>query len=102
MAKAEHSSNWEDMYPIQRLERQLKDYINVSENLIWQRQAIFLSATLLAAFYFSPAISFSSYAAVLFTEVLDLILARNVNRWKDHDPGKAQKFLIWVMINSSP
>lgn len=100
MAKAEHSSNWEDMYPIQRLERQLKDYINVSENLIWQRQAIFLSATLLAAFYFSPAISFSSYAAVLFTEVLDLILARNVNHWKDHDPRKAQKFLIWVMINT--
>jgi hypothetical protein len=90
----------DDWYPIDRLERQLKDYINVSENLIWQRQAIFLAATLLAAFYFSPVVSFSSYAAVLFTEVLDLILARNVNRWTDHDPAKARKFLWWVMVNT--
>jgi signal transduction histidine kinase len=90
----------DDWYPIDRLERQLKDYINVSENLIWQRQAIFLAATLLAAFYFSPVVSFSAYAAVLFTEVLDLILARNVNRWTDHDQAKARKFLRWVMLNT--
>jgi signal transduction histidine kinase len=89
-----------DWLPIDRLERQLKDYINVSENLIWQRQAIFLAATLLAAFYFNPVISFSSYAAVLFTEVLDLILARNVNRWSDHDARKARFFLRWVMCNT--
>jgi signal transduction histidine kinase len=90
----------DDWYPIDRLERQLKDYINVSENLIWQRQAIFLAATLLAAFYFSPVVSFSAYAAVLFTEVLDLILARNVNRWTDHDQSKARMFLRWVMLNT--
>jgi signal transduction histidine kinase len=90
----------DDWIPIERLERQLKDYINVSENLIWQRQAIFLAAALLAAFYFSPVVSFSSYAAVLFTEVLDLILARNVNNWTDHDPRKARRFLLWVMVNT--
>jgi signal transduction histidine kinase len=89
-----------DWLPIERLERQLKDYINVSENLIWQRQAIFLAATLLASFYFDPVVSFSSYAAVLFSEVLDLILARNVNRWTDHDPRKARMFLRWVMFNT--
>ena len=90
----------DDWYPIERLERQLKDYINVSENLIWQRQAIFLAATLLAAFYFDPVVSFSAYAAVLFTEVLDLILARRVNEWTDHNPERARVFLIWVMFNT--
>ena len=101
MALAEHFlSKRDDWFPIDRLERQLKDYINVSENLIWQRQAIFLAAPLLSAFYFNPVISFSSYAGVLFTEVLDLILARNVNRWKDHDPVKGRKFLCWAMLNT--
>lgn len=90
----------DDWLPIERLERQLKDYINVSENLIWQRQAIFLAATLLASFYFDPVVSFSSYAAVLFSEVLDLILARNVNQWTDHDARKARMFLRWVMFNT--
>ncbi len=102
MAIAEHFlPKKDDWFPIDRLERQLKDYINVSENLIWQRQAIFLAATLLASFYFSPVVSFSSYAAVLFTEVLDLILARNVKRWTDHSPEKAIKFLRWVMFNTA-
>lgn len=101
MAIAEHFlPKRDDWFPIDRLERQLKDYINVSENLIWQRQAIFLAATLLAAFYFSPVVSFSAYAGVLFTEVLDLILARNVKRWTDHCPQKAVKFLRWVMFNT--
>lgn len=101
MAKVEQSlPKKDDWFPIDRLERQLKDYINVSENLIWQRQAIFLAATLLAAYYFSPVVSFSAYAAVLFSEVLDLILARNVNRWTDHDHQKARKFLVWVLLNT--
>ena len=82
------------------LERQLKDYIGGVSRLIWQRQSIFFAATTLTAFYFDPAKSFACYAAVLFTEMLDLILARRINQWTDGDPDKARKFALWVMVNT--
>lgn len=81
-------------------ERQLKDYVGVTSRLIWQRQSIFFAATTLTAFYFDPANSIACYGAVLFTEVLDLILARRVNAWTDHDPAKASGFMLWVLINT--
>lgn len=82
------------------LERQLKDYVGVTSKLIWQRQSIFFAATTLAALYFDPAKSIGCYAAVLFTEVLDLLLARQVRDWSDHDPAKSRRFMIGVLVNT--
>ena len=90
----------DDWYATAHLEQQLKDYAAIGEKLIWQRQAIFLAATILAAFYVDPVVSFSSYAAVLFTEVLDLVLSRRLRRWTDGEPEKSFKFLRWVMFNT--
>lgn len=90
----------DDWYATAHLEQQLKDYAAIGEKLIWQRQAIFLAATILAAFYVDPVVSFSSYAAVLFTEVLDLVLSRRLRRWTDGEPEKASTFLRWVMFNT--
>jgi signal transduction histidine kinase len=90
----------DDWVPIDRLQRQLKDYVNVSDNLIWRRQGIFLATILLAASYFDPLISITCYAAILFTEVMDLILSRHVKAWNDKDPQKGRRFLIWVMFNT--
>ena len=84
-----------------RLERQLKDYVEISKRLIWQRQAIFLAAAVLTAFYFDPAKSFACYGAVLFTEVLDLILARQISNWTDGSVAKARKFLFWILTNTA-
>ena len=82
------------------LERRLKDYVAVSKKLIYQRQAIFLAATVLATFYFDPVIAITCYSAVLFTEVLDLVMARQVENWRDHGDRKARQFLIWVIFNT--
>ena len=84
-----------------RQKRQLTDYFDIGTKLIWQRQAIFFSATLLTAFYFDPVKSFACYGAVLFTEVLDLILTRRLAAWTDHDPVKARRFMWWVMANTA-
>jgi signal transduction histidine kinase len=101
MANADDVSYGKDDWgPIGRLQRQLKDYINVSDNLIWRRQGIFFATILLAASYFDPLISFTCYAAILFTEVMDLVLSRHVKAWNDNDPRKAQWFLRWVMFNT--
>jgi signal transduction histidine kinase len=86
--------------PVEQLEQQLKDYVNVSDNLIWQRQGIFLATLVLAGFYFDPLISAYCYAGILFTEVMDLILSRRVKGWHDKDPFKARLFLLWVMFNT--
>lgn len=90
----------EDWYRFDRLKRQLTDYYDISTKLIWQRQAIFFSATVLTAFYFDPAKSFACYGAVLFTEVVDLALARRVEKWESLDPASARKFMFWVMANT--
>jgi signal transduction histidine kinase len=82
------------------LERQLKDYVGCTSKLIWQRQSIFFAATTLSAFYFDPAKSIACYGAVLFTEVLDLLLARRVSKWTDHDPVKARRFMAWTLVNT--
>ncbi|WP_319823415.1 HAMP domain-containing sensor histidine kinase [Thalassovita sp.] len=83
-----------------RLERQLKDYMGATTGLLWQRQAIFLSATLLTAFYFEPMIAFVSYGAVLCSEIIDLITAKRIKAWKGNDENQAIRYLYWVLFNT--
>lgn len=90
----------DDSVPIDRLKRQLIDYVTVSDNLIWRRQGIFLATVILAASYFDPLISLYCYAAILFTEVMDLVLGRRVHAWQDNNRDTAQWFLRWVMLNT--
>ena len=87
-------------FKLERLERQLKDYVGITKKLMWQRQAIFLAATLLSVFYFNPIAAIICYAVVLFTDVFDLSLERRVSSWTDHDPRRARSFLIWILVNT--
>lgn len=101
MAAADYYNRSEpSWFASDRLESQLKDYVAISLKLIWQRQAIFLSATLLAVCYFDPVRSLLCYGAVLFTEMLDLILTRRINKWVDQDWTKGRNLLIWTMVNT--
>ena len=90
----------DDSVPIDRLRRQIVDYVTVSDNLIWRRQGIFLATVILAASYFDPLISVFCYAAILFTEVMDLVLGRRVHAWQENKPYMARWFLLWVMLNT--
>lgn len=89
-----------DWLRLDRLERQLKDYVETTATLLWQRQAIFISATLLTAFYFDPAIAFITYAGVLFSEVLDLIAARRIRAWDGTGQTAALRFLLALLFNT--
>ena len=84
-----------------RLERQIRDYTDVTVKLVWQRQGIFMAATLLAVFYFNPLLAIAAYSGVLFSEVMDFILVRQIKKWTDHNPQTAMKFLVWVMFNTA-
>lgn len=85
---------------LSHLERRLRDYVEVTNKLIWQRQAIFLAATVLGAFYFDPYIQIPCYLAVLFSEVLDMALSWRIGKWTDHSEVKARRFLSWVIFNT--
>ena len=93
----EPSSPWDNL---SHLERRLKDYASVSKKLIYQRQGIFLVAIVLGAFYFDPMIAISCYSAVLFTEVMEQVLTRQIERWSDHSDRKARLFQIGIMANT--
>lgn len=82
------------------LEQQIRDYYAISTKLIWQRQAIFLAATILTSFYFDASKSFFCYGAVLLTELIDLILSRRVATRGPYDMATARRFLIWILANT--
>ncbi len=92
-----NASPWDS---VSHLEQRLKDYVAIGRKLIWQRQAIFLAATVLAAVYFNPFSAILCYVGVLTTEVMDIILNRRIAHWTDHSERKARQFLFWVIANT--
>lgn len=81
-------------------EQQIKDYIRLTNKLIWQRQASFLAAAILAAFYFDPIPTFVCYGAVVMTEILDLVLGRRAKTWDGQDPVVGGRILKTITINT--
>ncbi|WP_339106669.1 hypothetical protein [Roseovarius rhodophyticola] len=86
--------------PDDELLQNLKDYTAMAFALIWQRQAIFLSATLLTAFYFNPLNAFLFYVLILFFEVQDIVLARRVAVLKVHQRKAINLSLFWILVNT--
>ena len=82
------------------IEQRLKDYVAIGRKLIWQRQAIFLAATVLGAVYFDPRMAVVCYLGVLATEVMDIVLNRRIAHWNDHSQRKARQFLAWIIANT--
>ncbi len=80
------------------LEQRLRDYAGVGSQLVFQRQAIFLAATLLGAVYFDPRTAILCYVGVLFTEIMDMTLNRRINRWDGQSPRAGRVLLALVIL----
>ena len=78
----------------------LRDYASVSFALIWQRQAIFLSAAALTAFYFDPWKAIVFYSVILLCEVQDLLIARRVAHLERHERAAIHRSFLWIMVNT--
>lgn len=87
--------------PSDPLLQNLKDYTSITVSLIWQRQAIFLAATLLTAFYFDPVGAAVFYCTIMFTEILDLLLARRVKSLDETDQAGITSSLYWALAVST-
>jgi signal transduction histidine kinase len=81
-------------------EQRIKDYIELSNQLMLQRQGSFLAAALLAAFYFDPISTFICYTVVVLTEVLDQMLGRQALSWDGEDEKVGRRVLQRIARNT--
>lgn len=91
---------WMNWFGMENIDERIKDYVEAITKLAWQRQLIFIAATILAAFYFDPVKTFACYSAVVFTEVLDLLLLPSIRNWHSKDPKKTRRLLLRISINT--
>ena len=84
-----------------RLLQNLKNYTGVSLALLWQRQAIFLTSTLLTAFYFDPINAAIFYCTILFCELQDVLIARRVALLHVNQKRAIRSSLIWILLNTA-
>ena len=81
-------------------EQNIKDYIALANQLVWQRQGSFFAAAVLAAIYFDALTIFAFYAVVVVTEVLDVLLGRQSKTWDGKDPVRGRRIFIRIAINT--
>jgi signal transduction histidine kinase len=82
------------------LAKRLKDYTAGGRQLFWQRQGMFLGATLLAWYYFNPKIAILSYILILLAETYDSWLGRRIMNWQGNDRATARKFLRLIILGT--
>jgi signal transduction histidine kinase len=82
-------------------EQQIKDYVFLANQLVWKRQASFLSAALVSALYFNPFSSIAFYGIVLLTEFLDLMLGRQSRAWDGEDQQMGKRLLRSMVVNTA-
>ena len=81
-------------------EERIMEYLVLTRRLVWQRQASFLAAAVLAAFYFDPTTTIICYAAVFLTEVLDQILGHQGKKWDGVDPVIGRQLMKRIAANT--
>ncbi|WP_299350798.1 HAMP domain-containing sensor histidine kinase [uncultured Shimia sp.] len=89
-----------DWFSTDGREQSIKDYITLSNQLVWLRQASFLAATVLAAFYYDPVLIFMCYGVVVLTEALDMQLGRQSKAWDGKDPVEGRQILKRIARNT--
>ncbi|WP_395541440.1 sensor histidine kinase [Neotabrizicola sp. sgz301269] len=92
---------WEHWLDPNGREKQIKDYVVLLNQLVWQRQASFFAAAMLAAIYFDPISTMSAYLLVVLTEVLDVMLGRKSKAWDGNDPVVGREILIHIVLNTA-
>ena len=92
---------WDGWFNSVGREQNIKDYLDLGNQLVFKRQASFFAAAVLGAFYFDPISIFTYYGAVIFTEMLDMLLGRLSEAWDGQDPVVGKRILRCVTINTA-
>ncbi|MBU2944361.1 HAMP domain-containing sensor histidine kinase [Shimia thalassica] len=84
-----------------RLQKQIKDFAGGGIALLPQRQAIYIGAFVLCAFFYSFWIALFCYLFCQLTEILDYVVSKRVMEWKDASPRKARRFHFQLLATST-
>lgn len=85
----------------ERLLQNLRDYTSTIFALFWQRQAIFLSASILTGYYFDPSRAVIFYLVILFTELQDFRHARRVAALRPSDRKGIRRAFAAILVNTT-
>ncbi|MGO4917378.1 sensor histidine kinase [Pseudogemmobacter sp. W21_MBD1_M6] len=82
------------------IEQRLKDFVRGGLGLIWQRQAMFVGASLLIGFFYSAEIALFCYVISLSTELFDYYISKRVLAWDGVNRKKGPVFLNLLTLSS--
>lgn len=80
--------------------RNLQDYSRAVKTLTWQRQSIFLGVSILTGSFFSPSLAMVFFVISMLCELVDLSLARRVERLQAGDEAGTSKAYVGYLINT--
>lgn len=85
----------------ERLLQNLKDYTAIALALLGQRQAIFLSTTLLTGYYFDPLNALLFYVIILYTELQDFRIAGRVAALHPSQKKAISRVFWAILVNTT-
>ena len=83
-----------------RSEKQLKDFVQGTIALFWQRQFMYISAGLLAGYYYEPRTALTSVALCEITELVDVFISRRLLQRDRISRRKMQEFYFLLLASS--
>jgi len=78
----------------------MRDFVSGGSELFWQRQSMFVGASLLTGYYFSARIAIFCYGLLLLSEAVDYLITRKVLAWNDPTPQTARYFMGWITFST--
>lgn len=82
------------------LENQMKDFVRGGLALVWQRQVMFLGASLLTGYFINIQVAVACYIFALASEIFDIQISKRVLKWDGQGDRKAKRFLSLLIISS--
>ncbi len=85
---------------VNRLEKQLKDYVTGGMALFWQRQVTYLGSAMLAGYFYSVPVALFCLLLCEVAEALDYCISRKVMLWQGGDSDTALNLYLQLLLSS--
>lgn len=83
------------------LENPLKAFARASRELLWQRQATYAGATLLAVYYLDMTIGLFCYAICQLSELIEFVLTKHILAWDGLGETRHRNFLNLATLSTA-
>ena len=92
--------DWRNWFDPVGHEQQIRDYIDLLDELVWKRMATFVASVVLGMVYFDPVVSLLLISFVMYSEFLDQRLARKARSWDPRDRVMGRSLLKRITFNT--